>query len=185
MILKGKYVSLKLIQQEDIELIRIWRNSRDVSKYFVFRGYISEEQQEKWFEEVSKSGTDYFFLIIVDNEPIGLTEIKNIDWNLRVGESGIFIAKKEHRNSLVSFETSLLKLDFAFYELNLNRIKGQILESNKRALRYNKWFGHKVIGQKKVTINDEVCSVVLTELTKNDYGKNISKRRELIIKSFS
>ncbi len=83
MIIKGKRVSLKLIQREDIELIHNWCNSEDVNQFFIFPGYISNEQQKKWFEKVSTSGRDYFFLIIVDGEPIGLTEIKNIDWDRR------------------------------------------------------------------------------------------------------
>ena len=45
MFIKGKKVSLKLIQQEDIELIRNWRNSKDVNQFLIFRGHISKEQQ--------------------------------------------------------------------------------------------------------------------------------------------
>ena len=52
MVIKGNKVSLKLIQQEDIELICKWRNSKDVNQFFIFRGYISKEQQKKWFEKI-------------------------------------------------------------------------------------------------------------------------------------
>jgi RimJ/RimL family protein N-acetyltransferase len=181
MVIKGKKVSLKLIQQEDIELIRKWRNSKNVNQFFIFRGYISKEQQKKWYEKVSTSGKDYFFLIIADGEPIGLTEIKNIDWDRREGETGIFIAKNEHKNTLVSFEASYLIGKHFFETLNLQKAKIEILESNKRALRYNKVLGFKEFGQREETIDGEICKVVLLSIDQNEYNK-LAKDREQLLK---
>lgn len=181
MILKGKKVSLKLIQKEDIELIRKWRNSKDVNQFFIFRGYISKEQQKKWFEKVSTSGRDFFFLIIVEGEPIGLIEIKNIDWDRREGETGMFIAKNEYKNALVSFEASYLLGRYFFHKLNLLKNKAQVLESNKIALRYIKSQGFKAVGIKEVEIDDEICKVLMFELTRNDYEKR-TKKRELLLR---
>ena len=145
MIIEGKNVTLKLIQYEDIELIRKWRNSENVNKYFApsRRNYISKKQQETWFHKVSNSGRDYFFLIIVKNEPIGVIEIKNINWDLREGESGLWIAKEEYRNSLISFEASYLLGRHIYCTLNLLKNKIEVLGSNKRALRYNESLGFK------------------------------------------
>jgi len=180
MIIKGKKVSLKLIQKEDIELIRKWRNSKDVSQFFIFRGYITKEQQKKWFEKVSTSGRDYFFLIIVDGEPIGLTEIKNIDWDRREGETGIFIAKDEYKNTLVPFEASYLNGRHFFETLNLLKNKIKVLESNERGLRYNKKLGFKEVGKREETIDGEICKVVLLEMSQNEYDKRAKKRERLL-----
>ena len=177
MLLKGQKITLKSIEIDDIELIRNWRNSKYVKKFFIYREHISKEQQKKWFEGVSTSGRDFYFLIIIDHKPIGLTEIKKINWNLREGEGGIFIGEKGYRNSHFAFEAVVLRNDFSFYELNLNKIKAQVLESNKRALRFNKCLGYKEIGKKEVTVNNQVHSAVLIELTKNDYDSSISKSR--------
>ena len=181
MVIKGNKVSLKLIQKEDIELIRKWYNSKDVNQFFIFREHISKEQQEKWFEKVSTSGRDYFFLIIVDGEPIGLTEIKNIDWDRREGGTGIFIAKDEYKNALVSFEASYLLGRHFFETLNLLKAKIEILESNKRALRYNKTLGFKEFGQREETIDGGICKVVLLSIDQNGYNK-LAKEREQLLK---
>ena len=180
MVIKGNKVSLKLIQKEDIDLIRKWRNSKDVNQFFIFRGHISKEQQEKWFEKVSTSGRDYFFLIIVEGEPIGLTEIKNIDWDRREGETGIFIAKDEYKNTLVSFEASYLSGRHFFETLNLLKNKIEVLESNERALRYNKRLGFKEVGNREETIDGKVCKVVLLEMSQNEYDKRAEKRERLL-----
>ena len=180
MILKGKKVSLKSIQKEDIELIRQWRNSKDINQFYIFRGYISKEQQRQWFEKVTTSGRDYYFLVIVDDKPIGLSQIKNIDWDRREGETGMFIAKDEYKNSLISFEASYLLGRHFFHKLNLLKNKVQVLESNKTALRYIRSQGFKEVGIKEVEIDDEICNVVLFELTRNDYEKRAKKRERLL-----
>ena len=184
MIIKGKKVSLKLVQQEDIEMIRNWRNSKDVSQHFVSRGYISKAQQKKWFEKISTSGEDYYFLIVVDNEPVGLIFTKNIDWDRREAETGILIAKKDCRDSLVSFEATYLHGQHFYEKLNLIKNKIQVLESDEKALRFNKNLGFKEVGKREVEIDGEICKVVLLELTRNDYDK-YAKERERLFKLLS
>ena len=181
MIIKGKRVFLKLIEKEDIELILNWCNSKDITQFFIFPEYISKEKQKKWFEKVLTSGRDYFFLIVVDSEPIGLTEIKNIDWNRREGETGIFIAKDEYKNDLVSFEASYLIGKHFFETLNLRKAKIEILESNKRALRYNKALGFKEVGNREETIGGEICKVILLEISQNEYDKLEKERERLLV----
>jgi RimJ/RimL family protein N-acetyltransferase len=181
MIIKGKNVSLKLVQQEDIELIRNWRNSKDVSQHFIPRGYISRAQQKKWFEKISTSGKDYYFLIVVDNEPIGLIFTKNIDWDLREAETGIFIAKKDYRDSLVSFEATYLHGQHFYEKLNLIKNKIQVLESDEKALRFNKNLGFKEVGKREVEIDGEICKVVLLEVNRNEYNRR-EKDREWLSK---
>ena len=182
MLLTGRKVILKSIQLEDIELIRNWRNSKYVNEFFIFRGHISKERQKNWFEEVSTSGMDYYFLILVGSKPIGVTEVKKINWDLREGEAGIFIGEKGYRNSLHAFEAVVLRNNFSFYELNLIKIRAQVLENNTRALRFSQCFGYKEIGKKKVTINNRIHSAVLLELTKYDYENTIALKRAEIIK---
>ena len=184
MIIKGKKVSLKLIQQEDIELIRQWRNSKEINQFFIFRGHISKAQQEKWFHKISTSGRDYYFLIVVDNRPVGLVYTKDIDWERREAETGMFIADKNYRNSLVSFEASYLNGRHFFHNLNLLKNKAQTLECNTAAMRYNKWLGFREVGEKEVDIDGKPHKIVLFEFTRKDHDKG-GKRRELLLKLLS
>ncbi len=181
MVIRGKKISLKSVEQEDIELIRQWRNSKEVNQYFIFRGHISQAQQKKWYEAISTSGRDYYFLIIVEHKPIGLIYTKDIDWERREAETGMFIADENHRNSLISFEASYLNGRYFFRHLNLLKNKAQTLASNKRALRYNKSLGFKEVGFKEVTIEGALEKIVLFELTRHDYDK-MERRRELLLK---
>ncbi len=110
-----------------------------------------------------------------------LIEIKNIDWDLREGDSGLWIAKEEYRNSLVSFGASYLLGRQIFETLNLLKAKIEILESNKRALRYNKGLGYKEAGNREETIDGKICKMVLLEMSQTEYNK-MAKERERLLK---
>lgn len=175
LLLKNKNVLLKPISINDIEQIRIWRNSKEINKYFIFRGKISKSDQIKWFRKISNSNNDFYFSIFYDKKLIGLTEIKKINWSKMTGNAGIFIIP-EYQNGLISFKTSLLLYDFSYNKLNLSKIEIEVLEDNKRALKYNKFFGYEEYGKKTVEINNNKKTVLLLKL---DRGKYLRKKSKL------
>lgn len=73
---------VKLIQftEDKIELVRHWRNSYKIRKYMEYRDYITPEMQKQWFEKISSTTNDFFFLIVVNDVEVGLINIKDIDW---------------------------------------------------------------------------------------------------------
>ena len=168
LVLKEKSVILKTLVFDDIEKIRIWRNSEEINQFFIYREEISKKQQTIWFKKIDKSKNDYYFSIYYKGNLIGLTEIKRIDWELKTGDAGLFIAPV-YQNSLNSFDSTLLLLDFAFDKLKLARITGKVLANNKRALRYNRCFGFKEYGFCNEIIDGEELEIVLLDLNKADY----------------
>ena len=48
-------IKLVPMQKEHIELVREWRNSKEVSQYMYTENYISLEAQKEWFDFISNS----------------------------------------------------------------------------------------------------------------------------------
>ena len=61
--ISGVSVDLKKMDENDIELVRQWRNSRDVSVHMISQSIISEEKQIRWFESVKDSVFQLYFVI--------------------------------------------------------------------------------------------------------------------------
>ena len=133
-------VVLSRLSHDEIEMVRNWRNDPKVSRYMEFREYITPEMQEKWFQKIDND-TNYFFIIEYEGEKIGLINIKDIDYEKKTGEGGVFIYNEEYLNSDVSFRASLSSIDFFFETLNLERFIAHILSDNKRAIKYNLMLG--------------------------------------------
>lgn len=161
---------LKKITIDDIETIRQWRNNPKISQFMNFRDEITKEMQLKWYQSIDNIN-NYYFMIIKNNVKIGLTEVKKINYKTFTAEAGIFIFEDKFLNATISYESILLLMNFAFENLMIKQLNIQVLESNKRAIRFNKSLGYKP--------NTELGSNWYT-LTKNDYIKiehvvNISK----------
>ena len=71
-------IKLRDIQADDIEMIRNWRNSKEVSQYMYTEDFICPEQQKKWFEKISKESNSKYWIIEFDNKPLGLVSISEI-----------------------------------------------------------------------------------------------------------
>ena len=142
MIVTKGNISFKRLQLEDIELVRNWRNSKEIRKYMAYRDYITPEMQEKWFHSINNNNNLYF-IFEFKGEKIGLFNGKDIDWKKGTMETGIFIAVEKHTNT----ELPLLAV-LSFGELGLRIFNmtsyAHMLKTNKRAIRYNKLLGFEL-----------------------------------------
>jgi UDP-4-amino-4,6-dideoxy-N-acetyl-beta-L-altrosamine N-acetyltransferase len=181
--IKGKNVSIRILEYDDIETVRKWRNSPEVYKYFVFNDQITQSKQEKWYNEISLDPSCRVFIIEFKGEPIGLTDIKKIDWTNRVAETGMFLPFEEHQNSMLPYEIAFLQLDFCFNYLNLRKVTCQVLVTNKRALRFNKGLGYQVEGIQKQQVYhfNEYVDLYWLGLFKEDFLKKFDKLKKLFI----
>jgi len=177
MVIKSKYgITLSRLTYDDIELVRKWRNSPEISQFMEFRDHITPAMQEKWFASLDDK-TNFFFIPIYKNEKIGLVDIKKIDWVEKIGEAGIFIYSIELQNSLIPLAVNMSALDFDFYELGLRLIKAHVLKSNKRAIKFNKAFGFELQGDQE-NVNNQ-----LYLLNKNNYEKHTERFKKILIRS--
>jgi UDP-4-amino-4,6-dideoxy-N-acetyl-beta-L-altrosamine N-acetyltransferase len=164
-------IELKKIESSDLELIRGWRNSDYVKKYMVFKDYITFGMQQNWFNKISNEN-NYYFVIITDGIAVGLASIKDIDNNLKIGESGIFMKSEEYTNSDIGVKATLALLDFAFLTLSLEKLFQTIKEANKSAKNFNKHLG--------VIITQTKNGVSYGYLSKQNYLLRTQKVRKFL-----
>ena len=166
-------VCLRLIGPEDLEMVRQWRNSPEVANFMAYREQISADMQQNWYKSVCEKG-DLYFIINIEGKDIGVINLKDIDLVNGEAEGGIFIADKSFQNTHVTYSASLCQGDFAFEILRLQRAKAHILDSNKRAIRYNLSIGYKPTEQVENGINR------LYLLERDDYYNMSSKIKKAL-----
>lgn len=155
MILSGFGVELRRIVYSDIELIRNWRNSYNVRKWMFYEELITETQQEGWFEQINNS-LNYYFIIHVGTEPIGLIYAKHVNLAKMIGEGGIFVGNPRFLSTDFPARATFLMLYFCFNQLGLKHSLIRIKKGNELAINYNKMFGYKIISIVGNEINFEL-----------------------------
>lgn len=168
LILEQYGVRLIRLQEEDIELIRNWRNKNDVSDYMEYRKHITPEEQKTWFNSINNK-YNYYFIIEFKNKKVGLINVKNYNPELGFGEGGIFIGEPDYIDSFAAVYSTLCLLNFIFFKLNLKKSRARILKNNPGAINYNKAIGYKLLPGQESIANQ------LYELSLEDYLKHAKK----------
>lgn len=143
MIISKYNIRFLRLQEEDIELVRQWRNHPSIKKYMVYREHITMDMQKKWFESINNN-QNLYFIIEYKGKKIGLINGKDINWEEKTMETGIFIWNKYYRKTHIPTLCTMIfaELGVAVWDL---KPRATILKSNERALKYNKMLGFKVI----------------------------------------
>jgi len=150
------------LKEEDIELVRTWRNHPSIRNNMVYREEITPEMQKKWFASINNN-ENLYFIIEYKGKKIGLINGKDINWEEKSMETGIFIWNKHYRRTHIPTLCTLIFAELGVLHWNL-KPRATILKKNERALKYNKMLGFKV------TEDDPDKEYVKMEMDKSSSG---------------
>jgi RimJ/RimL family protein N-acetyltransferase len=158
-------ITFKPLSGDNLEMVRVWRNSDDVRLFMQYQEIITPEQQQTWFQQLDKE-TNYYFVAFQNEIPFGLYNIKDVVFNIGIGEPGVFLKSRDLWETDCSMRGSIAILKFAFEILKLNALKCHVLKSNKKVLVYNQQMGFQI----DENIDNDLSFELL--LTKEDFYAN-------------
>jgi hypothetical protein len=97
--------------------------------------------QETWFHSIDNIN-NFYYIIWFEGRQIGLFNEKDIDWETRTSETGMFIADPALIDSHIPILVSLVLCQAGFYILNGKATYAHIMRSNTRAIEFSKSFGY-------------------------------------------
>ena len=97
--LEGNQIYLRPITEGDTGNIVRWRNLESVSRYFLRQEEMMPEIHQKWLKEQVFTGKTKQFIICEKNsdKPLGSTYLKNIDYENKNAEYGIYLGEEEFK----------------------------------------------------------------------------------------
>jgi UDP-4-amino-4,6-dideoxy-N-acetyl-beta-L-altrosamine N-acetyltransferase len=167
MIVRKYGITLRRLKEADIELLRQKRNSTAIQNTMFYREEITPEMQKKWFDSINNKNNGYF-IIEFEDKKIGLVHGKNIDFEKRTCEGGIFIWDENYIRSFIPSLASVIMNDWTFYMINFNAIYAKMMLDNSIAINYNKLMGYQPCEPQ----NDDK-GVQWMILTKESYEKHM------------
>ncbi len=166
-------ITLERLKEEDVELVRQWRNSDPVRMNMNYREIITPEQQREWFNSINTVNFHYV-VIQYQGEKIGLLNDKNIDWDALTSETGIFIGRPEFYHTFVPYLVSIAGIETLFYFAGWKKQYAHILRSNTNAINYNLQLGYKLCeGQENVDHQRY-------ELTRESFDQTAGKIQKMV-----
>ena len=134
----GNKVILRSIEEEDLKFLRDIHNDPKIEKWIGGWSFpLSMRDQKLWFEKLSKNNSTIRLIIEEksSHESIGMTGLWDIDWKNRNAYSGIILLNdKKHKHKGCSKDAVMTIMKYAFEELNLKRLNGDIIKYNVPSL---------------------------------------------------
>lgn len=150
----GCGVRLVRLTEPYIEMVRCWRMKPEISSKMEFRGTITPEMQKKWFHSIDNE-YNYYFLMYCKNAPVGLVNLKDVDFSARQAEGGIFIGEPEKTDILFGVRGAIAMYHFGFTVLQLETIIIHVLKDNPGAIRMNEMMGFVIQPDQDQVYNQE------------------------------
>lgn len=128
----GKIVTLRAIEEQDLELLRDMLNDPRMESAVVGWSFpVSSFNQQKWFEANANDGKNQRYIVETEMDgAIGLATLYGIDWKNRNATHGIKLASKERRSKGIGTDTVMAIMRYAFDELGLHRLDGSWFDEN-------------------------------------------------------
>lgn len=137
-------ITLQLMEEQHLDMVRQWRNSDLVRSRMHFRDTITEEAQAAWFAGLNRND-NFYFVGFIKEQPFGVFNIKNIRWTERTGEAGAFVAHARFVGSPEPAFAILALMDFAFLELKLALLEAKYNPAFKAIYALNQSLGYEVM----------------------------------------
>ncbi len=162
-------LELRRLTENELELMMNWRMREDISRTLFSDVKLTLEGQKKWYEKIKDSKNEIRWVIWKDNKPIGSMYVDHIDYDNSRCESGWFLAEKEGMGfeAVISLQRNLN--NYVFDTLGLNRMSGEIIDTNKPLVRIIEICGSKCEGvlRQHVRKNGVFHDVYLVGITKD------------------
>lgn len=166
-------IKLRKLKETDLENLRRWRMSPEITKHLFTDPVITVGDQEQWYREMEEGGNAVYWIISFDDTDIGYAALANIDMQNKRGEPGIYIGETEYRGQGLGRIIMRKITQYAFEYLQLNKLYGLILSENYSTLINYLKTGWKIEGVLKdhVFKHNRFYDVYMTALLKADWMK--------------
>lgn len=162
---RSDLVCLRMMTEEDTDLIVAWRNRDFVRERFIYQKPFTREGHLEWMKTQIETGRVVQMMICFaqTGQAVGSVYFRDIDREHRRAEYGIFIGEENALGKGLGTQAACLALDYAFHELKLHRVMLRVLADNVRARKsYERaGFTEEAYLRDDVFLNGKFCDVVL------------------------
>lgn len=164
-------LKLRNIKDNDLEMIMNWRMKPEVTKYMYTDPKLTIEDQKKWFKKISEDKHKKYWIINFENTDIGLISIDNIDYINKNASWAYYIADTSFRGRGLARKLEYNIYNYAFEELNLNKLWCEVLSFNEIVVKIHEKYGSKIEGilREHIFKNNEFHDVVRMSILKKEW----------------
>jgi len=162
-----KFENILRVNDKIKEKIRQWRNKEEIRKYMLNQHIITKEEHLNWLESLKNRNDWKFWVVFVEERPIGSVYLQNIDFKNLTSEWGFYIGEDDFKGKGLGKYILFKLLKFYFEEMKYEVLFTKVLSDNIAALNIYRKFKFKMISD---FLNNQ-RKVEILKFTKKDWSK--------------
>jgi RimJ/RimL family protein N-acetyltransferase len=175
---ENKRIFIRQLLPEDVgDSYLAWMNDPEVTQFLESRWKVYQSDDLKSFvNSIRASENDFLFGIFLkeSGEHIGNIKIGNINRIHRYADLGLVIGAKQHWGHGYATDAICLATEYAFQELNLNKLFAQIYAPNVGSQKAFEKAGYRIVGRhcKHRFYKGKFVDAILVERNRDDEADN-------------
>jgi UDP-4-amino-4,6-dideoxy-N-acetyl-beta-L-altrosamine N-acetyltransferase len=135
---------LRHIADDELELMREWRNAPEVRVNMYTQHEIGREEHLTWWEKTKACADQKYFMFEMAGTPTGIAAFTGIDIKSQNAAWAFYASPMAPRGTGSKME--FLMLEYAFCTLQLHKLFCEVLAFNTPVINLHQKFGFKVEG---------------------------------------
>lgn len=154
MSISGNMVYLRAMEPEDMEMLQSMINDEAVSNMVVGWSFpVSKKEQNDWYNRVVADSNKRFIVCLKENDQaVGMVTLTSIDLVNRSAFHGIKLHPSCPKGKGIGTDAVMTLMEYAFNQLNLNRLDGEWLLYNTASKKLYEKCGWREEGIKRKAI---------------------------------
>lgn len=181
--IKGRVVTLRAPEFDDLDKLHAWSNDPEI--WSLLGGWhfpFSSRSTTDWIKSRSDNNQNghVFCIDAPDIGLIGTANLVNIDWKNRNAFHGMMLGNIDMRGRGYALDTVMAVMRYAFDELGLQRLDGDMIATNQRSVAfYLEKCGWRQEGIKKDWFyrGGRFHDKVVVGVTREDYHRHLEQTR--------
>jgi len=174
MLIRNGCVTLRAIEESDLELLHIMINEPDIENMTGgWNPAIGRMEKKQWMASYKNTDKNMRLMIELTNgKTIGMIMLTDIDWKNRKAAMGFKLhASAEDRIKGDLYDASAGIVEYAFNELGMNRLEGYIVDDNVFSIKMSKKLGFQQEGilRERIYKGGRYHDQIILALLKKDY----------------
>ena len=142
------------LKEEELEMVRSWRNHQNVKKWMYSHHYISKEEHISFVKSLKNSYNSAYWIVQGQKDYIGVLYFNRLSMEQGHAYYGIY-ANPFERIPGAGRILDKIAIEIAFGLLDLHTLKLEVMEDNVSVINLHRKFGFREEGVLKEFVNRE------------------------------
>jgi carbamoyl-phosphate synthase large subunit len=168
--------TLRPLRRDDGDTVLSWRNHPSIRQAMYTSHVITEEEHQRWLEQVFSQEPFASFIFEVSGEPMGFVGFSGLNTYNRRAQWTYHLRPESGRPPGMGAVMGYLALEQGFDKLGIRKLEGEVLAGNERSLRFHQQLRFRQEGfrQAHVFKDDRWCDVYEFSLLSDDWSAHRS-----------